>query len=332
MPKVLITAPGHRGDDDPRLKILRDAGWDIKTHRWPAGRPDPEEVIELVQGYDAVIASSNERYTRDVLERADTLKHIARWGVGYETVDVPAASDNGVLVTTAQGSNHWAVADHAWTLMLAVNHRLIEMDKIARSHAWSRPYARDVWQKTLGVIGLGRIGKGVAQRAFGFEMKVIAYEPYPTPEHPAFCEKWNIELVDSLEEVFRRADIVTTHAPGDNVHLVNAARLALMKPTAIVINTARGTLVDEDALYDALKSGKIAGAGLDVREHEPPEDERDDRFAALTNVVLTPHVAGSTHEAQAVSAVMVQEQVIASGRGERPHGLHNPEIWDRRRK
>src|SRR6187402_37953 len=108
MPKVLITAPGSRGDDDARFQPLRDAGWDVKTHRWPGGRPDEEEVVELVQGYDAVIASSNERYTRSVFERADTLKHIARWCVGYETVDVPAASDNGVMVTTTQGSNHWA--------------------------------------------------------------------------------------------------------------------------------------------------------------------------------------------------------------------------------
>jgi D-3-phosphoglycerate dehydrogenase len=326
MPKVLITAPGSRGDDDPRFQPLRDAGWQVKTHRWPGGRPDEEEVVELVQGYDAVIASSNERYTRSVFERADTLKHVARWGVGYETVDVPAASDNGVIVTTTQGSNHWAVADHAWALMLAVSRRVVELDKIARTPKWTRPLSRDVWQKTLGVIGLGRIGKGVAQRAFGFEMKVVAYEPYPDRD---FCAKWNVELVDTIEEVFRRADFVTLHAPGDNRSLINPERLALMKPTAVLINTARGALVDEDALYEALTTGELAGAGLDVREQEPPEN---DRFAALQNVVLTPHTAGSTHEAQAVSSVMVVEQIIASGRGEIPHGIHNPEIWDRRRR
>ena len=329
MPKVLVTATGHRGDDDPRFKPLRDAGWEVKTHRWPGGRPDEEEVVELIQGYDAVIASSNERYTRSVFERADTIKHVARWGVGYETVDVPAASDNGVIVTTTQGSNHWAVADHAWTLMLGVSRRLIELDKIGRSRTWTRPIARDVWQKTLGVVGLGRIGKGVAQRAYGFEMKVVAYEPYPDLEH---CKKWNVELVDSIDEVFRQGDFVTLHAPGDNIHVANAERLALMKPTAVLINTARGTLVDEDALYEALTSGKIAGAGLDVREHEPPEDERDDRFAALTNVILTPHISGSTAEAQAVSAEMVVEQIMASASGTMPHGIHNPEIWDRRRR
>jgi len=326
MPKVLVTAPGVTGPSDPRLQPLVEAGWQIRTHRWPGGRPAEEDVVELVQGNDAVIASASERYTPAVIARADTLKHIARWGVGYETVDVPAATDNGVLVTTTQGSNHWAVADQAFTLMLAVARRTVELDKLARTREWSRPLSRDVWQKTLGIVGLGRIGKGMAQRAFGFEMKVLAYEPYPDHE---FCARWNVELVE-LEDLFRRSDYVTLHAPGEgpNQGLVNGERLALMKPTAVLINTARGVLVDEDALYAALKAGKIAGAGLDVRVSEPPED---DRFEALTNVVLTPHAAGSTQEAQAVSAEMVVRSVLQAARGEQPHGLINPEVWDRRR-
>ena len=327
MPTVLVTAPGVTGPDDPRLQPFLDAGWRVRTHRWPGGRPPEEEVVELVQGNDAVIASASERYTRTVIERADTLKHIARWGVGYETIDVAAASDNGVVVTTTQGANHWAVADLAFALMLAVARRVVELDGVARTRQWARPLGFDVWQKTLGVIGLGRIGKGVAQRAFGFEMKVVAYEPYPDLD---FCKQWNVELV-SLEDVFRRGDFVTVHAPGEseNVALVNAERLALMKPTAVLINTARGVLVDEDALYEALREHKIAAAGLDVRVHEPPED---DRFEALDNVVLTPHVAGSTREAQAVSAEMAVRSVLQLGRGEQPHGLINPEVWDRRRR
>ncbi len=326
MPSLLVTAPGVTGPNDPRLQPLVDAGWQIRTHRWPGGRPAEEDVVELVQGNDAVIASASERYTRSVIARADTLKHIARWGVGYETVDVPAATDNGVLVTTTQGSNHWAVADQAFALMLSIARRTVELDKLARTRQWSRPLARDVWQKTLGIVGLGRIGKGVAQRAFGFEMQVLAYEPYP--DH-AFCAKWNVELVE-LDELFQRSDYVTLHAPGEGVNqrLVNSQRLAMMKPTAFLINTARGVLVDEDALYAALMEGKIAGAGLDVRLSEPPED---DRFEALHNVVLTPHAAGSTYEAQTVSAEMVVRSVLQAARGEQPHGLINPEVWDRRR-
>ncbi len=326
MPTVLVTAPGVTGPDDGRLQVLRDAGWQIRTHRWSGGRPNEEDVVELVQGNDAVIASASERYTRGVLERADTLKHIARWGVGFETVDVGAATDNGVLVTTTQGSNHRAVADHAFALLLAVARRVVELDAVARSGQWQRPLGSDVARTTLGIVGLGRIGKGVAQRAFGFEMRVLAYEPYPDLE---FCQRWNVELVD-LEEVFRRADYLTVHAPGEggNERLVNAELLALMKPTAIVINTARGVLVDEDALYVALTEGRLGGAGLDVRVHEPPQDNR---FEALRNVVLTPHVAGSTHEAQAVSAQMVVQSVLQAARGEQPHGLVNADAWERRR-
>jgi phosphoglycerate dehydrogenase-like enzyme len=327
MPTVLVTAAGVIGPDDPRLRPLIEAGWQVRTHRWPGGRPPDEEVVELVQGNDAVIASATERYTPSVIARADTLKHIARWGVGYETVDVEAATDNGVLVSTTQGSNHWAVADQAFALMLAVARRTVELDRLARTRSWSRPTGRDVWQKTLGIVGLGRIGQGVAQRAFGFEMKVLAHEPYPDLE---FCRRWNVELVE-LDQLFQRSDYVTLHAPGDgpNQRLVNRDRLALMKPNAVLINTARGILVDEDALYAALTEHRIAGAGLDVRVDEPPEDER---FEALDNVVLTPHAAGSTAEAQAVGGAMVVQSVLQAARGEQPHGLLNPEVWERRRR
>ncbi|HEV7665705.1 MAG TPA: NAD(P)-dependent oxidoreductase, partial [Chloroflexota bacterium] len=169
MPTVLVTARVS-GPDDPRLQPLRDAGWQIRTHHWPANRPPEEDVIELVQGNDAVIASANEQYTAAVMARADTLKHIARWGVGFETVDLAAATHSGVIVTTTQGSNHWAVADQAFALLLGVARRIVELDKLARTRTWSRPLARDVWRKTLGIVGLGRVGKGVAQRASGFEM------------------------------------------------------------------------------------------------------------------------------------------------------------------
>jgi D-3-phosphoglycerate dehydrogenase / 2-oxoglutarate reductase len=326
MPEVLVTAPAVTGADDPRLQPLVDAGWHVRTHRWPAGRPTDDELLALLGTADCVIASSNERYTRPVIEQATALKHIARWGVGFETIDLQAATDHGVLVTTTQGSNHWAVADHAFALMLGVARRLVELDQLARTGRWSRPLGRDLWRKTLGIVGLGRIGRGVAQRASGFEMRVLAYEPYP--DH-AFCDRWRVELV-GLDDVFRQSDYLSLHAPGEGAkqRLVNRERLALMKPTAVLINTARGVLVDEDALYEVLATGRLAGAGLDVRAQEPPSDGR---FEALGNVVLTPHVAGSTEEAQAASAAMVVESVLQAARGERPHGLLNPEAWDRRR-
>jgi D-3-phosphoglycerate dehydrogenase len=325
MPRVLVTQPSVTGPDDPRLDALRAAGWEI--HHEPAGaRANPEQLLELVQGHDAVIASS-ETYNRTVLERADTLKHVARWGVGFDQVDVPAATEFGVLVTTTQGANDWGVADHAFALIFALARRVVENDRVVRGGGWSRPPGRDIWRKTLGIVGLGRIGRGVAQRASGFEMKLLAYEPYPDW---AFVEKWGVELV-SLEELLGRGDYVTLHAPGgaDNLHLINADRLALMKPTAYIINTARGALIDEAALHAALVGGKLAGAGLDVREQEPPTDTR---FNDLPNVVLTAHVAGVTVETSAAMTAMAAESILEGSRGERPQGLLNPEVWDHRRK
>lgn len=324
MPKVLITQPSVTGVDDPKLEALRAAGWEIRYE--PTGaRAKPDELLELVQGHDAVIASS-ETYTRAVIEQADTLKHIARWGVGFDQVDVPAATENGVIVTTTVGANDWGVADHAFALIFSLARRTVENDKLVRAGSWSRPPGRDIWRKTLGVVGLGRIGRGVAQRASGFEMKVLAYEPYPDR---AFCEKWGVELT-SLEDLLSRSDFVTLHAPGgeENRHLMNAERIGLMKSTAFLVNTARGALIDEDALHAALVGGRLAGAGLDVREQEPPTDTR---FNDLPNVVLTAHVAGVTVETSAAMTAMAAESIVTASRDEQPAGLLNPEVWDHRR-
>jgi phosphoglycerate dehydrogenase-like enzyme len=150
MPKLLVTQPSVTGVDDPHLEVLRAAGWEIRYE--PSGaRATPDELLEMVQGHDAVIASS-EKYTRAVLEGADTLKHVARWGVGFDQVDVPAATELGILVTTTVGANDWGVADHAFALMFALGRRVVENDAIVRQGGWSRPAGRDIWRKTLGVV------------------------------------------------------------------------------------------------------------------------------------------------------------------------------------
>ena len=324
MPSVLITFPVFTTRDDAPLRTLREAGWDVRHE--PAGfRASEDELIELLRGHDAVIAAS-EPYSRRVLGASPRLKHVARYGVGFDQVDVPAATELGVLVTTTQGANDWGVADHAFALMLALAHTLVDNDRDVRRGDWGRPVGEDVWRATLGIVGLGRIGKGVALRAQGFEMTVLAYEPYPDE---TFVERHAIELV-SLEELLRRSDFVTLHAPGgaDNYHLINAERLALMKPTAYLVNTARGALIDEDALYAALTEGRLGGAGLDVREQEPP---RDTRFNDLANVILTSHIAGVTHGTVSAMASMAVESILQAARGERPDGLLNPDVWERRR-
>ena len=284
------------------------------------------ELMTLLQGHDAVIAAS-EPYTRDVMTRASRLKHIARWGVGFDKVDVAAATDLGVVVTTTQGANDWAVADHAFGLILALAHGIVDSDRDVRAGAWRRPVGTDVWRKTLGVVGLGRIGKGVAQRGRGFEMTVLATEPFPDR---AFVERHDIQLV-SIEELLRRSDFVSLHLPAsrETRYFMNAERLALMKSSACLVNTARGSLIDEDALYAALTTGELAGAGLDVRAQEPPSDTR---FNGLRNVILTPHIAGLTHETVAAMANMAVESILQAQRGETPAGVLNPDVWERRRR
>ena len=185
----------------------------------------------------------------------------------------------------------------------------------------------DIWRRTLGIVGLGRIGKGVARRALGFDMRVIAHEPYPDR---AFVAAHGIELV-SMEEVFRQADFVTLHLPAsrETERIVDASKLALMKPTGYLINTARGKLVDEDALYAAVRSGRIAGAGIDAWTVEPMTDPR---WADLDNVVITPHSAPSTDGVWTAGWQMATEIVLNVLRGEKPAQLLNPDVWERRRR
>lgn len=321
---ILISSVVTRGESP--LKKLDDAGWTYD--QIPRGMHSSEdELIELIADADATVAGG-EPYTRRVLEASPHLKHIARWGVGFDRVDIPAATDLGVLVTTTQGANDWGVADHAVALMLGLGHVLVESDREIRASRWGRHVGSDLWRKTVGIIGLGRIGKGVAQRVSGFETRILAYEPYAVDE--AFCAKYGVQ-VTSLEQVLSESDYVTLHLPAsaETRHFLNAERLALMKPTAYVVNTARGALIDEDALHAALTGNAIAGAGLDVREQEPSTDTR---FHDFPNVILTSHIAGITHETVSAMSSMAIDSILASAAGTPPHGLLNPDAWERRRR
>jgi D-3-phosphoglycerate dehydrogenase / 2-oxoglutarate reductase len=284
-----------------------------------------DRVVEALAGASAVLAQT-ESYTGAVFDRLPQLRVVARVGVGFDAVDVAAATERGVLVTTTQGGNDWAVADHAFALMLALCHNVLRSDRAARAGTWERPIGSDLWQKTLGLVGLGRIGRGMVLRAEGFRMRVIAHEPYPDR---AFVEEHDVELV-SLEELLRRSDFVSLHLPAmpETHHIIDAERLSQMKPTAYLVNTARGTLIDEAALEAALDAGQLAGAGLDVREVEPP---RDTRFSRFDNVILTTHIAGVTVEALDAMSQMASQSAADVLAGRRPHGLINPEAWERRR-
>lgn len=324
MPTALIAIPYFITRDPSPRETLEAAGWTVKTVA-DGMHADEDRLIELLDGVDATVAGG-EPYTRRVLNAARSLKHIARWGVGFDRVDLEAATDEGVLVTTTQGGNDWGVADHAVALMLGLGHLLVSNHQTLMQHGWGRAIGEDLWRQKVGIVGLGRIGRGVAQRVHGFEAQILAYEPYPDT---AFCQQYGVRLV-TAEQVFAESDYITLHLPlsPETHHFVNRERLALMKPTAFLVNTARGGLMDEDALYDALTSGGIGGAGLDVREQEPPGDRR---FDGLPNVILSPHTAGITHQTVSAMSSMCVDSILSGWRGERPHGLLTPGAWDRRR-
>jgi len=325
--KILIALGAAVTPDAPELAGLKAAGYEIQL-----GKSSPTlpvgDVIEYLQGC-AAVAAGGEPYTEEVFTACPELQFVCRFGVGFDAVDVEAATRYGVVVANTPGTNDWGVADHAMGLIIDLAHRISRHDRMIRDGQWRGLRGVDVWRKTLGIIGLGRIGKGVARRARGFDMRVIAYEPYPDQ---AFVKEHGVELV-ALDDVFRLSDFVTLHLPAmpETTKLVNAEKLALMKPSAYLINTARGKLVDEDAVYEAVTHGTIAGAGLDAWTVEPMGQAAIARWAALDNVVLTPHSAPSTVGVWDATWTMITDSIVGFFEGKPPVGILNPEVWERRR-
>jgi len=275
--------------------LKREGNIEFILHETPMGE---EELIEVIPRADAMVVDGRTRVTAKVIDAATRLKVIARTGVGLDNIDLDAATKKGVYVVFSPYAETEAVAEHTIALMLALSRSIVVADRETRKgNYWfrNRVLATELSGKILGIIGLGRIGCRVAQIASrGFNMRVLAYDPYVSNERAREC---NAELV-SLEELLKVADLVTIHAAltKETYHLINEDRLKLMKRTAFLINTARGAIVDEKALYKALIEGWIAGAALDVFEGEPNLDPNNPLFK-LENVVLTPHIAGYTKEA-----------------------------------
>ncbi|MBV9813558.1 MAG: phosphoglycerate dehydrogenase, partial [Acetobacteraceae bacterium] len=264
----------------PYLRRLEDAGFTVERNR--LGRLfTEEELVELLPGAYATIAGG-EPYTERVFTAAPSLKVVARFGVGYDKVDVAAATRHGVAVAMAFGTNHESVADGAFALLAAVAGDIVRRDRLVRSGGWGAAFHRGLWRATVGVVGLGRIGRAFVRRCRGFEMQVLGYDPMPDA---AYERESGVKLV-GLDDLLARSDFVSLHAPlnHDTENMIDAHALSLMKPEAILVNTARGGLVDEEALADALRSGRIAGAGIDVFRRTPPLGSP---LLALDNVVLT---------------------------------------------
>ncbi|HYL80836.1 MAG TPA: phosphoglycerate dehydrogenase [Candidatus Acidoferrum sp.] len=316
--RCLITSYFLKAGDEAD-RSLQDAG--IAVEFQPRhGERSEDEMIRIGQGFDAVIASTDP-FSARVLAALPQLKIISRTGVGYDAIDVAAATARGIAVCTGPGVNRHAVAEYAIALMLQCARHVSEHVATVRAGRWDRHEGFDLAGKTVGIIGLGTIGKEVAQRLRAFEMRLLAYDPVQDLQ---FAEAHGVTYV-SLEVLLQQSDLVSLHAflDAQSRKLLDAKRLALMKPTAYVINTARGGLLDHDALYEALKGHKLAGAALDAFEQEPLGESP---LRALDNCWLSPHAAGSSRDARARSKHVAVENVLRFFRGERPLHIVNPSV------
>jgi D-3-phosphoglycerate dehydrogenase len=258
---------------------------------------DQAALIEAVKSARILLVRNNTLVTAEVLRAGENLIAIGRAGVGLDNIDMTAASELGIVVSFTPDQNSISAAEHTMALMLSLVRKIPNATTDTRAGNWNRQHflGMELYGKTLGIIGAGKIGYLVASRARAFGMSILAYDPFVSPDNVLICEL-RAELV-GLDDLLSRADVVSCHVPGSakTDGLINKQRLAKMKPTAYFINTARGQVVLEDDLIEALKSGKIAGAALDVRLQEPPKDSELNR---VPNVILTPHIAAFTNEAQ----------------------------------
>ncbi|MCB4208757.1 2-hydroxyacid dehydrogenase [Arthrobacter sp. UM1] len=316
---------------EPGLSILREAG---ETTVLPE-LPSPERLTELLASgdYDAVITQMADKVTPDTLKDAQ-VKGISNYAVGFNNIDVEAATARGIGVSNTPGVLSDATADIAFLLLLSVARRLREADELVRSGQFKGTgpmfmLGHDVTGQTLGLAGFGRIARAMARRALGFGMKVV-FSPRPPLEREVSDEELG-EFAGRVEqkpwdEIVETADYISLHVPltDDTKHLIDADALSRMKKTAILVNTARGPVVDEAALVEALNTGEIAGAGLDVYEAEPA---LADGLAEAPNTVLLPHIGSATEQTRSTMAEMVARDAIAMARGEKPENPVNPEVF-----
>ncbi len=308
---VLVSTPSFGARSDAPWTALAEEGLVARTDtgRHPLAAAD---LAEVVGDADALIVGLD-RVDARVLAAAPSLRVVAKHGVGVDNIDVAAAAARGVSVVNAPGSNTGAVADLAFALLLATARQIVPAHTSTAAGKWERFYGPELAGRTMGVIGFGRIGQAVARRAAGFDMTVVAHDPYVPDERIA---EFGVQPL-SLDECLSRADAVTLHVPGTGgPPLLDADRIALLKPGAYLVNTARGDLVDEQALADALTSGRLAGAGLDAFATEPPGDSP---LLAAPNVVLTPHMGAFSDDANAAMGTTVVRDIARVLRGDRPH-------------
>ncbi len=324
MAKIFIT----RRLPEEGLKLLK--GHEIEIYEGDAP-PSKEEIIRGVRGKDALICLLTDKIDAEVMKNGKNLKIIANYAVGIDNIDIEEATKRGIFVTNTPGVLTETVADLAWALMMAIARRIVEGDEFMRQKkfkGWAPMLllGRDIYGKTLGVIGAGRIGKAFARRAAGFSMRILYYSKHRDNE---FEKETNARFA-GLHELLKESDFISLHLPltKDTYHIIGENELRMMKKTSYLINTSRGKCVDEKALLKALKEGWIAGAALDVYEYEP---EINEELISLKNVLLAPHIGSASYETRTKMAIMVAENVISALNGDIPPQCVNPEAIEYRK-
>jgi glyoxylate reductase len=320
-PRVLATRPLF-----PAAQEILNGGCEVEYWTKPE-RISKEELLLRVKDKEGLVCLLTEKVNEELLRAAPKLRIAANVAVGFDNIDVPACTKRGVVATNTPGVLDETTADFAWTLLMAVARRIGEGEQLARSGNWKgwdldQLVGTDVWGKTLGLVGFGRIGRAVARRAAGFQMKVLYSDAIRAP---LGVEKEVKAEYRDFNTLLAEADFVSVHVPllPDTRGLFDGAKFSRMKPTAFLINTSRGPVVDEAALVHALESGKLAGAALDVYENEPfilPGLKRP-------NVVLAPHIASASLETRTKMASIAAENVVALFKGQRPPSMLNPEAF-----
>jgi len=301
MVKALVCDPVS----DLALRILEEAGVEV-SYRPDIGR---EELLSVVDGYEVLVVRSRTRVDAEVITRGGRLRVVGRAGTGLDNIDLEKSEERGVAVVNTPEAPVNAVAELVIGLMIAVSRGIHVGDRLIRLGGWPKKHlvGTELHGKTLGVVGLGRIGRRVAEIARGFGMKILAYDVVEIPKE--ILDALETKLIP-LDELLRNSDYITLHVPltEETRHMINEEKLKIMKRNAFLINASRGAVIDEEALYKALKEGWIAGAALDVFEHEPPAGSR---LLELDNIVVTPHIGAQTKEAQELAATLLAERIVA---------------------
>jgi D-3-phosphoglycerate dehydrogenase len=318
--KILVTARSFIKTSGRHKELLEQTGYQVVEN--PLDRPLKEaEMVELIRDADGAILGLDE-VTAKVIEAGRQLKVLSRYGVGVDRVDLKAATAAGVVVTNTPGTNHIAVAELTLGLMLSLARRIPEHDRIVKGGSWNRVRGTELAGKTLGIVGLGWISREVIRRAFAFDMRIVVQTAYPDKE---LADHYGVEYLP-LERLVREADFISLHCAftPERADLIGEKELRAMKPTSYLINTARGELVDEEALLVALQEGWIAGATMDAFKEEPATGSP---LVKLNNFIATPHIGATTLESVIRMGILAVENALQVLRGERPPYVVNPKVY-----